>query len=50
MRRRDEVIRYVEEKYGRERVAQIVTFDKMKARSVVRDVARVLGFSYTRRG
>ncbi len=47
MRRRDEVIRYVEEKYGRERVAQIVTFDKMKARSVVRDVARVLGFSYT---
>lgn len=46
MRRRDEVIRYVEEKYGRERVAQIVTFDKMKARSVVRDVARVLGFSY----
>lgn len=47
MRRRDEVIRYVEEKYGRERVAQIVTFDKMKARSVVRDVARVLGFSYS---
>ncbi len=46
MRRRDEVIRYVEEKYGRERVAQIATFDKMKARSVVRDVARVLGFSY----
>lgn len=47
MRRRDEVIRYVEEKYGRERVAQIATFDKMKARSVVRDVARVLGFSYS---
>ncbi len=47
MRRRDEVIRYVEEKYGRERVAQIVTFDKMKARSVVRDVARVLGFAYS---
>lgn len=46
MRRRDEVIQYVEEKYGRERVAQIATFDKMKARSVVRDVARVLGFSY----
>ncbi len=46
MRRRDEVIRYVEQKYGRERVAQIATFDKMKARSVVRDVARVLGFSY----
>jgi DNA polymerase-3 subunit alpha len=47
MRRRDEVIHYVEKKYGREQVAQIVTFDKMKARSVVRDVARVLGFSYT---
>jgi DNA polymerase-3 subunit alpha len=47
MRRRDEVIRYVEQKYGRERVAQIATFDKMKARSVVRDVARVLGFSYS---
>ncbi len=46
MRRRDEVIRYVEEKYGRERVAQIVTFDKMKARSVVRDVARVTEISY----
>lgn len=46
MRRRDEVIDYVEAKYGRERVAQIATFDKMKARSVVRDVARVLGFSY----
>nr|BAL55853.1 DNA polymerase III subunit alpha [uncultured Acetothermia bacterium]BAL58835.1 DNA polymerase III subunit alpha [Candidatus Acetothermum autotrophicum] len=46
MRRRDEVIQYVESKYGRERVAQIATFDKMKARSVVRDVARVLGFAY----
>jgi DNA polymerase-3 subunit alpha len=47
MRRRDEVIQYVEQKYGRDRVAQIATFDKMKARSVVRDVARVLGFSYS---
>jgi DNA polymerase-3 subunit alpha len=46
VRRRDEVIHYVEQKYGRGRVAQIVTFDKMKARSVVRDVARVMGFSY----
>ncbi len=46
MRRRDEVIQYVEQRYGRDRVAQIATFDKMKARSVVRDVARVLGFSY----
>ncbi|MDW8329411.1 MAG: DNA polymerase III subunit alpha [Candidatus Bipolaricaulota bacterium] len=46
MRRRDEVIRYVEEKYGRDRVAQIATFDKMKARSVVRDVARVSEIPY----
>lgn len=47
MRRRDEVIHYVEQRYGRDRVAQIATFDKMKARSVVRDVARVMGFAYS---
>ncbi|MCI2430562.1 DNA polymerase III subunit alpha [Candidatus Acetothermia bacterium] len=47
VRRRDEVIRYVEEKYGCERVAQIATFDKMKARSVVRDVARVTEIAYS---
>jgi len=44
--RRDEVIRYVSEKYGRDKVSQIVTFDTMAARSAVRDVARVLGVPY----
>ncbi len=41
--RRDEVIRYVTERYGADRVAQIVAFGTMKAKGVVRDVARVLG-------
>ncbi|MFQ6116677.1 MAG: DNA polymerase III subunit alpha, partial [Candidatus Bipolaricaulia bacterium] len=45
-RRRDEVIQYVRERYGAERVAQIATFDTMAARSAVRDVARVMGISY----
>ena len=45
-RYRDELIRYVAEKYGRDRVAQIVTFSKIKARAAVRDAARVLGFPY----
>ncbi|MBW1974652.1 MAG: DNA polymerase III subunit alpha [Deltaproteobacteria bacterium] len=45
-RRRDEVIRYVTEKYGSDRVAHITTFGTMQARQVVRDVARALGFSY----
>ena len=40
--RRDEVIRYTQEKYGRDRVAQIITFGKLQARAVVRDVGRVL--------
>lgn len=44
--RRDEVIRYVQEKYGRDRVAQIITFGKLQARAVVRDVGRVLQMSY----
>ncbi|HEX9496035.1 MAG TPA: DNA polymerase III subunit alpha, partial [Candidatus Limnocylindria bacterium] len=44
--RRDEVIAYVTEKYGSDRVAQIVTFNTMLARAAVRDVARVLGMSY----
>ena len=45
--RRDEVIAYVTEKYGgREQVAQIITFGRMKARGVIRDVGRVLGWSY----
>ena len=46
VRRRDEVIQYVREKYGADHVSQIVTFDTMAARSVVRDVARVLGLPY----
>ena len=46
-RRREEVIRYVTEKYGKDCVCQIVTFGTMKARAVVRDVGRVLGMSYT---
>ncbi|HKW03288.1 MAG TPA: DNA polymerase III subunit alpha [Vicinamibacterales bacterium] len=41
-RRRGEVIAYVTEKYGRENVAQIITFGTMKARAVVRDVGRVM--------
>jgi DNA polymerase-3 subunit alpha len=40
--RRDEVIRYVQEKYGHDRVAQIITFGKLQARAVLRDVGRVL--------
>jgi DNA polymerase-3 subunit alpha len=44
--RRDEVIQYCTEKYGTERVANIVTFGKMAARAAVRDVARVLQVPY----
>ncbi len=44
--RRADVIEYVREKYGREAVAQIVTFGTMGAKSVVRDVGRVMGLSY----
>jgi len=44
--RRDEVITYVQDKYGRDRVAQIITFGKLQARAVVRDVGRVLQMSY----
>jgi DNA polymerase-3 subunit alpha len=46
MLRRDEVIRYVAQRYGEQNVAQITTFGKMQARAVVRDVGRVLGMSY----
>ena len=45
-RRRGEIIEYVTRKYGRENVAQIITFGTMKARAVVRDVGRTLGLSY----
>ena len=44
--RRQEVIDYVNEKYGRDHVAQIVTFGTMAARAAVRDVGRVMGMSY----
>ncbi len=44
--RRDEVIDYVRERYGDDRVAQIITFGTMAARAVVRDVGRALGMSY----
>jgi DNA polymerase-3 subunit alpha len=44
--RRDEIIRYVTEKYGRDRVAQIITFGTIGPRAGVRDVGRVLGMSY----
>jgi DNA polymerase-3 subunit alpha len=44
--RRDEVIRYVQEKYGADRVAQIITFGKLQARAVLRDVGRVLEMPY----
>lgn len=45
--RRDEVIDYVREKYGEERVAQIITFGKLQARAVIRDVGRVLQMPYS---
>src|SRR5215203_5234095 len=45
-RRRGEVIEYVTRKYGRDQVAQIITFGTMKARAVVRDVARVMDIPY----
>ncbi|MFA7457733.1 MAG: DNA polymerase III subunit alpha, partial [Micavibrio sp.] len=44
--RRDEVIKYVQERYGKDRVAQIITFGKLQARNTVRDVGRVLQMPY----
>ena len=44
--RRDEVISYVQQKYGRDQVAQIITFGKLQARAVLRDVGRVLQMPY----
>ncbi len=46
MARRDEVIRYVQNEYGEDRVAQIITFGKLQARAVLRDVGRVLEIPY----
>jgi DNA polymerase-3 subunit alpha len=45
-RRRADMIRYATEKYGEERVAQIVTFGSIKAKAAVKDAARVLGYPY----
>jgi DNA polymerase III subunit alpha len=46
VRGREQVIRYVADKYGRDRVAQIITFGKMAPRAATRDAARVLGYDY----
>jgi DNA polymerase-3 subunit alpha len=46
MEGRDRVIEYVADKYGRDRVSQIITYGTMAAKAVVRDVGRVLGLSY----
>ncbi|MDP3741254.1 MAG: DNA polymerase III subunit alpha, partial [bacterium] len=46
--RRDEVLQYVSEKYGKNKVAQIVTFGTMMARAAVRDVGRALGVAYSK--
>ena len=45
--RRDEVIEYVSQKYGQDRVAQIITFGTMAARAAIRDVGRVLKYPYS---
>src|SRR5262249_779058 len=46
VRGRERMIRYVADKYGRESVAQIITFGKMAPRAATRDAARVLGYDY----
>ncbi len=46
MNRRDEVIQYVTEKYGKSNVGQIVTMHQLKARGVIRDIARVMAIPY----
>ncbi|MBR5951211.1 MAG: DNA polymerase III subunit alpha, partial [Actinomycetaceae bacterium] len=45
-RRRDEVLHYVEEKYGRDHVSQVVTFGTIKTKNALKDAARVLGHEY----
>ena len=45
--RREETIRYVQSKYGHDHVAQIITFGKLQARAVLRDVGRVMGLPYS---
>jgi len=46
MNGRDQVLQYVSERYGKDRVAQIITFGTMQARAVIRDVGRALGMAY----
>ena len=46
-RHRDELINYAAERYGRDHVAQIITFGRIKARAAVRDAARVLGYPHS---
>lgn len=46
MDRRDEVIAYVGDKYGKEKVSQIITYGSMNAKAVIRDAGRVLGYPY----
>ena len=46
--KREDVIDYVRSKYGKEKVAQIITFNTLKARAVIRDIGRVLGMNYGR--
>ncbi|MSQ48125.1 MAG: DNA polymerase III subunit alpha [Deltaproteobacteria bacterium] len=48
--RRDEVIRYIKEKYGADKVAQIITFGTLKGKQAIKDVGRVLEFSYADTG
>ena len=45
--RRDEVLNYVRKKYGNDRVAQIITFNKLASRAVIKDIARVLDYPYS---
>ena len=45
--RRDEVIHYVTQKYGEDKVAQIITFGTMEARAAIRDIGRALGMPYS---
>ncbi len=46
-RRRDEVVNYIAQKYGRDKVAQIITFGTMAARAAIRDVGRALNYTYS---
>jgi len=46
IKRRDEVLKYVRDKYGNDKVAQIITFNKLASRAVIKDIARVLNYPY----